>query len=207
MKLKICGMKIEKNIVDIGNLQPDYMGFIFYVRSKRYVGNLLTKEILNNLPENVKKVAVFVNAERQFILDVVKEYKFDYVQLHGHESAVLCKFLHKKVNIIKAFRVDDLFDFSVLKPYQTYCTYFLFDTKAGKFGGTGKKFHWEVLNNYDQEIPFFLSGGIGLEDIEEIKTLTKLNIHAIDVNSRFEIEPGRKDVKMIKQLKDKMTAV
>lgn len=206
MKLKVCGLRDKQNIEQVAQLQPDFMGFIFYPKSKRYVGDdFVMPEITND----IKKVGVFVNADFDKVFHTVVKYNLDAVQLHGDEDAYYCEDLFinfaqnlstKNVMIIKAFGVDDNFDFSALEPYQSFCDYFLFDTKTKDYGGSGHQFNWNVLDKYDNKKPYFLSGGIGLD---EMKNLSKLKIpaFAIDVNSKFEIEPGLKDIEKIKKLK------
>ena len=133
----------------------------------------------------------------------VEKYGLDLVQLHGEESVDFCINIQKmnpNVKIIKVFSIGQTFDFQQLEPYKPYCDYFLFDTKGKEKGGNGFTFNWKILNNYDNEKPFFLSGGLSLENIEEVQKLEGLNIIAIDVNSGFEIEPGLKDVEKVKRL-------
>jgi len=208
-KLKICGMKYAENIRAVAALQPDYMGFIFYEKSKRFVGEELDAELLLSL-KNIKKVGVFVDAEKEYIIEKIKKYNLDFIQLHGNETAEFCKELtappdlpkgeeirdgNCEVKLIKAFGVNEKFDFDVLNDYKPYCDYFLFDTKTESFGGSGKSFDWKVLEKYAHEIPFFLSGGIGLEEISNFKfQISNFTPFAIDVNSKFEIEAGLKDV-------------
>jgi phosphoribosylanthranilate isomerase len=209
MKLKVCGLKYKENIEQIAQLNVDYMGFIFYPKSKRYVGEDFEMPVVKN---KIKKTGVFVNAELNTILEKVKKYGLSAVQLHGDEAAVFCKSVKeyffkneqtKKVEIIKAFGVDEAFDFEQLKPYEQFCDYFLFDTKTKEYGGSGHSFNWEILQKYNHALPFFLSGGIGLKEVEQIKNEPiARKIYAIDVNSKFEIEPGLKDVEMIKKLID-----
>jgi phosphoribosylanthranilate isomerase len=204
-KLKICGMKYSGNIKEVAGLNPDYMGFIFYDRSKRYVEEELDSNQLLFLNDKIDKVGVFVNEEAETILEKVKTYGFKAVQLHGDESPLLCRNLKEKgLTIIKAFSIGDNFDFKKLKSYKSYCSYFLFDTKGANYGGNGKKFDWDILKKYDNEVPFFLSGGIDIINAEEIKCLKGLNIHAIDINSCFETEPGLKDIKKISQFISKL---
>ncbi|RLD65648.1 MAG: phosphoribosylanthranilate isomerase [Bacteroidetes bacterium] len=200
-KLKVCGMKYPDNIRQLLKLKPDFIGFIFYKKSKRYVGHNLNIKKLN-IPESIKKVGVFVNAEVDEIKDKIKEYQLDLVQLHGDESPEICKELKQTgIKISKAFQVDENFDFSVLKPFFSVCDYYLFDTKTKLYGGSGKKFNWKILEKYNNQKPFFLSGGIDLEDVDEIDKLKNLNIFAIDINSKFEISPGVKDIEKIKKFK------
>jgi phosphoribosylanthranilate isomerase len=209
MQLKICGMKQPQNIADISALNPDYLGFIFYEKSKRYVGEdfVVGQGHALTLPKGIKKVGVFVNASLEYVLSKVEKYGLDLVQLHGEETPDFCRAngiafatQEKKVQIIKVFSIGETFDFQQLEPYKPHCDYFLFDTKGKEKGGNGFAFNWNVLKNYDNEKPFFLSGGLSLENIEKVNELSDLNIVAIDVNSGFEIEAGLKDVEKIKKL-------
>ena len=210
MKLKVCGMKYEENILELAQLQPDYMGFIFYEKSPRFV-----EEQIPQLNSAIKKTGVFVNAEPSFIQQKVKANNLQAVQLHGNESAEYCQELKKKlekpfdsaqgdiqddkIKIIKAFSIKDEFDFQELEKYLPVVDYFLFDTKGKNPGGNGFTFDWRVLKEYPFQKPFFLSGGIGLNEVEKIKEFQQLNLplHAIDVNSKFETEPGRKNIEEI----------
>ena len=202
MKLKICGMKYPENILEVGALLPDYMGFIFWEKSARYFDRIIPA-----LPKSIKKVGVFVNEKEEEILTKIKRYDLQAVQLHGNESVEFCVNLKNKIEstieIIKVFSVDDAFDFKVLKPFEDVCDYFLFDTKGKLPGGNGTAFDWKVLENYPSTKPFFLSGGIGMEEIEGVKEILKTNlpIYTIDINSKFEIEPGLKNIKRLKDLK------
>jgi phosphoribosylanthranilate isomerase len=199
-KLKVCGMKYAENIREVATLKPDYMGFIFYEKSKRFVNESLDKNLLTSL-NGIEKVGVFVNHSLDFVLSTSRKYGFMTVQLHGDESPEFCEELDALASIstIKAFRIGENFDFKLLEAYKKICPYFLFDTQTENFGGSGMRFNWKLLSNYDNKVPFFLSGGISLETAEEINKLEGLNIHAIDINSRFELEPGIKDVAKIKK--------
>ncbi len=196
-------MKYEDNIRELVRLSPEYIGFNFYTRSKRYVGRNFDAKNIRSISRKIKRVGIFVNSTRQYIMDKVKRFKLDYVQLHGNESAAFCASMNKSVKIIKAFGVGDNFDFNVLEKYEPYCDYFLFDTKTSDYGGSGKVFNWSMLKKYDNEVPFFLSGGIDLKDINKISNLKSQisNLFAIDVNSKFEIKPGLKNIKKLKKLK------
>jgi phosphoribosylanthranilate isomerase len=199
VNIKICGMKYEENLLPIIACRPDYIGFIFYEKSKRFVGEELNAEFLKSIDPSIKKVGVFVNHTIKFIEEKIKKYGLDLLQLHGEEDIEQCKELKSKgYKIVKAFQVGDRFDFAVTEPYKAYCDYFLFDTKSDGYGGTGKKFNWEIFEKYDNEIPVFLSGGLDLDSVEEIKKLSRLNIHALDLNSKFESEPARKDPAKLK---------
>lgn len=205
-------MKYDDNIQELGALLPDYMGFIFYEKSKRFVGETLNNEVLQQLPKSIKKVGVFVNASEEKIINTIKIYSLGFAQLHGNESIAYCSDLKQKgIKIIKAFHMDSDFDFQKLESYKKVVDYFLFDTKTENYGGSGKKFNWEILQQYDNEIPFFLSGGISAEDVSEIRNnsiLKNLKIESLDINSRFETAPAIKNVPLIsefiKQLKNEL---
>jgi phosphoribosylanthranilate isomerase len=198
-KLKVCGMRNKENIQSLLEIQPEYMGFIFYEKSPRFVGEELDADLLNSFPRSVKKVGVFVNAHPDFILKNVKKYGLDMVQLHGNETPEVCRGMRSRgLTIIKAFSIDQTFNFARLNNYKSFCDYFLFDTKGESYGGTGQAFNWEILKNYDNEKPFLLSGGISPVHVEMITELKEMNLHAIDINSLFEKEPGLKDIEKIK---------
>ena len=197
MKLKVCGMKYRDNMNQVANLQPDYMGFIFYEKSPRYFNETIPK-----LPKSIKKIGVFVNEELTEVINKIKVHDLQAVQLHGNESPGYCKHLKSyEVEIIKVFSIKGEFDFNVLKPYETVCDYFLFDTKGKLPGGNGYAFNWNVLKDYPSAKPFFLSGGIGLDQVNAIasfmSTPVSKNCYAIDVNSKFEIEPGLKNMEKL----------
>ena len=201
-KLKVCGMKYPDNIQRLIELKPDFIGFIFYDKSKRYVNNELEIKKLG-IPKSIKKVGVFVNSTIEEILEKVKTFKLDIVQLHGDESPDFCKKLKQSgMKITKAFQIDEAFKFTGLEPYDEICDYFLFDTKTKLYGGSGNKFNWQLLKKYINEKPFFLSGGIDLKDVDEIKKLKNLDLYSIDINSKFEISPGVKDIEKIQKFMD-----
>ena len=200
MKLKVCGMKYPENIAELVKLPIDWMGLIFHEQSPRFVGDL-DAAFLQTIPSSIRLTGVFVNKSKEYILDKVEKYRLKTVQLHGSESPVLCKELKSSgVEVIKAFQVENPDDLRECVFYETACDYFLFDTKTLQYGGSGKKFDWKILSAYSCETPFFLSGGIDLEDIETIKRLKMKQIHAIDINSKFEIAPGIKDINKIKMI-------
>lgn len=200
MKLKICGMKYPENIDEIAQLHPDYLGFIFYEKSERNFNGNLPK-----IDKSIQKVGVFVNATLEEILEKIKRYDLQLVQLHGNETPEFCDLIkYINIDIIKVFSVDDAFDFRTIYHYESVCDYFLFDTKGEKPGGNGTVFNWEILRNYESKKPFFLSGGIGLGDIQKIKELN-LPVYAIDVNSKFETKPGLKNTQQLIQLQDELS--
>ena len=198
-------MRKGTNIRTISSLKPDYMGLIFYPKSPRYVDDKKASAVANAFPKKTKRIGVFVNEEMRIVFDTTLAFKLDLIQLHGSESPEYCREMKEMgFSLIKAFGVGDNFDFKQLEAYKPYCDYFLFDTKSDKHGGTGKKFDWTLLQKYDNEIPIFLSGGIGPEDVEAIQKIENLNIHALDINSRFETEPGIKDYELLKIFIDKI---
>ena len=200
MKLKVCGMKHSQNITEIESLFPDLMGFIFYEKSKRFFNQ---PEI--NLNNKVKRVGVFVNENIQEIKNKIKKYKLDYVQLHGEENVNFCHSLQPFVKIIKVFKIDYNFNFKKTEEFEQVCDYFLFDTKSQLHGGSGKKFDWDLLKNYNCKKDFFLSGGIDISDIEEIKKIVNsYPIAGIDVNSKFELDNLEKDKEKINLLIKKL---
>ena len=199
MKLKVCGMRSPDNINSLSALAPDYMGFIFWEHSKRFVSDETPQ-----LPYSIKKTGVFVDASVDYILDTIANHQLQALQLHGKESPDFCKKLKsKELEIIKAFSVGKSFEFSDLEAYDSVCDYFLFDTKGDLPGGNGTRFNWSLLRDYAATKPFFLSGGIGPKDQDAIASIINLNLplYALDINSKFEREPGLKNIEIIKQFK------
>ncbi|WP_201739473.1 phosphoribosylanthranilate isomerase [Dokdonia sinensis] len=216
------------NTQEVAVLQPDYLGFIFYGKSKRDFEGME----IPDLPVGIKKVGVFVDAELAFAKAQIEKYKLDIVQLHGDESPAYVNALRLRselgkpdedpdpsrkvevpalsgVEVWKVFGIKDTFDFNRLKPYEGIVNAFLFDTKGKEKGGNGYTFNWEVLMNYTSKTPMILSGGIGLDEIEKIKDIlaTDLPIIALDVNSKFEKEPGMKDIKNLEKFKQAMAEI
>lgn len=221
MKLKVCGMKYLENIQQVAALQPDYLGFIFYEKSKRNFDGIIPK-----LPKSIKKTGVFVNATIDEVISKVKQYDLQAVQLHGDESVeyineLRCHFeqsekshhknevpkqVRNKVEVIKVFGIKNEFNFEVLKPYIDVVDYFLFDTKGKERGGNGITFDWKVLKEYPYSKPFFLSGGIGLENTDNVLSFLRRQeskyCYALDVNSKFESKPGVKKIEELKKFKE-----
>ena len=193
-------MKYPGNIREVAALKPDYMGFIFYQGSKRHFsGNDVS------IPESIKKTGVFVNETVGNMRATARAYNLKALQLHGDESPEVCRQLKEELNmaeVIKAFAVDKHFDFQMLQAYEPFCDYFLFDTKGKERGGNGTRFDWSLLEGYGSDKPFFLSGGIGMGDIAEVRSFLKnqfgRNCYCIDVNSKFETEPGSKKVEELR---------
>ncbi len=190
-------MKFSTNRQEVEKLDVDFLGYIFYAPSKRFVGENPEPGLFNSEKPGV---GVFVNENAVKILGLAKKYHFGWVQLHGKENPETCRFLKKHgLKIIKAFNVDENFNFSATGQYENVVNFFLFDTKTKNHGGSGKKFDWEILENYKGQIPFFLSGGIGPEDIESIKNLDHPKITGVDLNSRFEDFHGQKNIEKLKK--------
>jgi len=195
-------MKYLNNMEAVAKLRPDFLGFIFYDKSSRYFnGNL------PYLPQAIKKVGVFVNEDLETLQSIIKEQKLDVVQLHGQESPEYCSQL-ENAEIIKVFSIKDTFNFSVLLPYEEVCDYYLFDTKGKLPGGNGYAFNWNVLKDYPSTKPFFLSGGIGLKEVEKLKDFidspASKYCYSLDVNSKFEINPGVKNINDLEKFKNEL---
>lgn len=198
-------MKFSENIQAIANLKPNFLGFIFYPKSPRYAEPLDT-ELLKTVPRNILKIGVFVNETQEIILEKVKKYGLQGVQLHGVESEELCYVLRSVgLLVFKAFPIAEVADFKVTEEYEGSCDFFLFDTKTPSHGGSGIKFDWSILSAYQGQTRFLLSGGIAAEDAETIKQLDHPLLFGVDLNSKFEINPGLKSVEkldeFIKELK------
>lgn len=192
-------MRIPENISGVASALPDFMGFIFYPKSKRFVGDEFSAKTVQIVPESVKKVGVFVDELPEKVMDICKKLELDVAQLHGNETPEYCREIRNSgLTVFKAFSVDEQFEFSKLEAYSGVCDYFLFDTKGHVPGGTGQKFNWQLLENYQGEIPFFLSGGIGPDDLEAIRHFSHPRWRGIDVNSGFEIEPALKNIEKVK---------
>ena len=197
MKIKICGMKYNDNIANVANLRPDYLGFIFYEKSQRFFDGTIPE-----IDKKIKKSGVFVNEKTKDIIEKINQYPLKAIQLHGNETPEFCDSLKRQLNneieIIKAFSISENFNFSELELYEDKCDYFLFDSKGKSPGGNGFSFDWKLLKNYNLKKPYFLSGGIGLDDSDDILNFLQKNesqyCYALDLNSRFEIKPGLKNI-------------
>lgn len=189
-------MREASNIAELGALAIDYMGFIFYAKSPRNIISLPTVA----LPTHIKKVGVFVNAGTEKVKNTVSEYQLNAAQLHGEESPEQCeKLQHEGLEIFKAFGIDKDFDWQLLQSYLPVVDYFLFDTKSTKYGGTGRSFDWDALKNYPYDKPYFLSGGLSMDNIAQATRIDDPRLAGFDLNSKFEKVPGLKDVETLKQ--------
>ena len=208
MKIKVCGITQADQLKQLDELGVDYAGLIFFRQSARYMLDKLLTTDVKDLSLRLKKVGVFVNASEEFINAQVELYGLDLVQLHGDETPAFCKHISSTVSVIKAFRITKYNEQNIdwmVKPYEEVCDYYLFDTnRKGAYGGTGEKFDWNILNNNIINKLFFLSGGIGLADVEKVKTFHHPFLYAVDINSMVEIEPGIKDIATIKKFIDQL---
>jgi phosphoribosylanthranilate isomerase len=212
LRVKVCGMKYRENMEAVAALRPDYMGFIFWEPSKRFFNGDMGK-----IDPSIQKVGVFVDAPLQEILQKVKQYDLQAVQLHGNENPDFCRQLKQQldglseptteildptIKIIKVFALDGHFDLGSLTDFGPVSDFYLFDTKGPLPGGNGYGFNWELLNDYPGPKPFFLSGGIGPEDVEKLgrflQSPASKYCHSLDVNSKFERRPGLKDIDLLK---------
>lgn len=207
MKIKVCGMRDSENIIRLAELKPDYIGLIFYPLSSRCAENP-DVQILENLSHSIKLVGVFVDAAIQEIVKKVMEFGLDAVQLHGSESVAYCDELRKsltetlngrQVEIFKAFGLSAEFSFEILDDYMPVCDFFLFDTKSPSHGGSGMAFDWDLLAKYSGPKPYFLSGGLSPENISGISKFADKYLYGVDLNSKFEIKPGLKNIDSLKQ--------
>lgn len=197
MKIKVCGMRDIENINELTQLKPDLMGFIFYPKSKRYFGGLSIPK-LNE--DEIASVGVVVNLPYDQLIQLQLKNNFEYIQLHGDESPdYVTRLKSEGIKIIKAFQIDESFEWNTLDAYQSNVEYFLFDTASKQYGGTGNSFDWNLLQNYKLSKGFFLSGGINIQDIAKIKSLQIPMLYGVDINSRFELNPGIKDISLINE--------
>ncbi len=196
--IKVCGIKYPENREALTASGIDLMGFIFYPRSKRYVGNLPEGEKIRLFASPVPGVGVFVNEKIQDVLLPAKKYGLAYIQLHGNESPAYCREVRDAgFRVIKSFGISEAFDFAATADYTEAADYFLFDTKAPSYGGTGRKFNWSLLDRYQGEKSFLLSGGIQPEDAVVLREFRHPKLAGFDLNSGFEDKPGLKNLRTI----------
>ncbi len=196
--LKVCGMREPENIAALAVLQPDFIGFIFHELSPRYCEKV--PDVM--IPKTIRKTGVFVNNPEDYILQKKEIFQLDYIQLHGAESPLFCQKIRKSVApVIKAFNLNEHFDFNRLEAYASCCKFFLFDASGPKSGGNGIPFNWKLLEKYHGTTPFLLSGGINESMTVAIKQINHPAFYGVDINSRFETLPGIKDINKIKRFK------
>lgn len=212
MQIKVCGMKQFDQLTKLEELGVTFGGMIFYPKSPRFVLRSMNSIEVKKYKGKINKVGVFVNASYDEIMNHVDNFGLHVVQLHGNETPKFCENLSGQLEVIKAFRIgpDDHIDFKI-RHYEDACDMFLFDTAGETYGGTGRKFDWEKLHAATIEKPFFISGGIGVEDAEKVKEFAKgANgkwLFGVDVNSKFEISAGIKDMELVKQFCDEMKEI
>lgn len=208
MKIKVCGITTLTQLEQLNSMGVDYAGFIFYEKSPRYVLSQLRSKGVASLKLTTQKVGVFVNASENDIMTQIELFELDIVQLHGNETPSFCNHISDHVKVIKAFRINkenSHIDWMV-KPYEDVCDFYLFDHgSAGIYGGSGTKFNWQLIKEATINKNFFLSGGIAFEDADEIKKFSHPFFYGIDINSKFETEPGIKDMELVKEFKNLVT--
>lgn len=211
MRVKVCGMTQEDQVAELADMGVAFAGFIFYPKSPRYVFKHMTTTQIRK-ENRINKVGVFVNASIEEVLHMVDECRLHMVQLHGDETPRYCEKIADYVSVVKAFRLSDNDSVEwTIRSYMDVCDMFMFDTMGAGYGGTGKKFDWTVLKDAQIGKPFFLSGGIEPGDEEKLKDFTKEPVakalFAVDINSRFELSPGVKDMKAVRQFVQNMTGL
>ncbi len=200
MLVKVCGMRDQENATTVASLGISMMGFIFHEGSPRYVG-----EITPTTSQGVTRVGVFVNKPLDYILNMASANHLDAIQLHGSESVELCKTLQSKgFKVLKAISVATVEDLAKCETYEPHVDLFVFDTKCSGYGGSGERFDWGILDSYQGEIPFLLSGGIDKTMSAEINGLTHKMLCGVDLNSRFELSPAVKDADALKYFIEKL---
>ncbi len=208
MNIKVCGITEMKQLQQLDGLDIDYAGLIFYKESPRFIGSKISGADLKQADLDIKKVGVFVNPELNEVLDAIDEYGLDAIQLHGNETPEMCDDLSTEVEVIKAFLINETLDIDkVVAPYDAVCDYYLFDSKPPTketFGGTGNQFDWSILLKAKIEKPFFLSGGIRPDDGAKLKTFKHPDLFGVDLNSKFEVSPGVKDMKLVLQFRQSL---
>jgi phosphoribosylanthranilate isomerase len=202
MKIKVCANTDLNQLEELDELGIDYAGMIFYPQSPRYVLEKLSGKEVKDLDLSLTKVGVFVNASEEEIMQQIENFGLDMAQLHGDETASFCNRISDHIKVIKAFRISD-FETNIdwlVNEYDEVCDYYLFDKgSAGLYGGTGEKLNWNLLEKSNIGKPFFLSGGIAREDATIIKNFNHPFFYGVDVNSRFETEPGIKNMQLVKE--------
>jgi phosphoribosylanthranilate isomerase len=203
MRIKVCGMTQVQQVNELNAMGVEFAGFIFYPKSPRYVFKHIPAIEIKRIKGNINKVGVFVNAEVNEILRTIDDCGLYVVQLHGDETPRYCESISDYITVVKAFRLSDTDNIEwMIKDYQDVVDMFLFDTEGAGYGGTGKKFNWEKLKGINIRKPYFLSGGIEPNDVDLIKNFTQepvsKNLFSLDINSKFEISPGVKDMDLVR---------
>ena len=211
MRLKVCGMTKIEQLKELEEIGVDFAGLIFYKPSPRFALSAGLSPIkIKSERLKINKIGVFVNETAEEILKIVDEWKLDMVQLHGDESPRLCEQISNHITTIKAFRIGNENNTAYkVFPYIEETDLFLFDTKGKNYGGTGEQFDWQQISSSKIQKPYFLSGGIGPDDVNKIKEFCKKekNLFALDVNSKFEISPGVKDMRLVKKFAEEIQKI
>ena len=202
MNIKVCGITQLKQLQQLDGLDIAFAGLVFHKDSPRYVVGKLDKAALKETDFDLKKVGVFVDATYDEIMEAVDDYGLDVVQLHGDESPDLCEDLSEETEVIKSFSIDGKTPIDeLIAEFDEVCDYYLFDAAGENPGGNGTKFDWKLVSKSKIEKPFFLSGGIGIEDVDAVKKFKHPDFYAVDINSKFEKEPGLKDMALLLQFR------
>lgn len=209
MRIKVCGLTLPEQAGALEEIGVTLAGFIFYPKSPRYMANKISPDKMKQIKGRIAKVGVFVNATYDELMKTVEEYRLDMVQLHGDETPKYCEKIADYISVIKAFRLGENDNVEWMsRPYQDVCDMFMFDTMGAGYGGTGKKFNWDVLKKSTINKPFFLSGGIEPGDEQKLKEFqdepVAKNLFAIDINSKFEITAGVKNMERVKEFCSKL---
>ena len=209
LRVKVCGMTKAEQVLQLNDWGVEFAGFIFYPKSPRYALKSMAAADIKRIKGKINKVGVFVNADPDDVLRIVDECGLYLVQLHGDESPRTCEKIASYVSVIKAFRISESDNIEwKIREYHEAVDMFMFDTEGAGYGGTGKKFNWELLKGHNIRKPFFLSGGIGPDDAENLKSFTRdpvaKDLFAIDVNSKFEVVPGVKDMVLVKDFLEQL---
>jgi phosphoribosylanthranilate isomerase len=204
MRIKVCGMTLPEQVTALDEMGVDLAGFIFYPKSPRYIGNKISAEKMKQIKGHIAKVGVFVNMPYDELMKTVEDYRLDMVQLHGDESPHFCEKVANYVTIVKAFRLSDNDPLDwIVRPYHEGSDMYMFDTLGAGYGGTGKKFDWNILKKAMIDKLYLLSGGIEPGDEENLKEFIKepvaKKLFAIDINSKFEVSAGIKDMEKVKK--------
>lgn len=202
MNIKVCGITQLRQLQQLDAMDIDFVGLNFCKESPRYMRDKISGEDLRDGDFDIRKVGVFVNEELNVIMKTIEEYSLDIVQLHGEETPAICRRLSEEVEVIKTFRINSetISIEDLVKKYDDACDYYLFDTRGQKemLGGTGEQFDWSLLSKSRIEKPFFLAGGIGLPDVAKVKMFKHPDFFSVDINTKFEIGPGVKDLDLVK---------
>lgn len=204
MNIKVCGMTDVGQITKLADFGVDYTGMIFYKKSPRYAVGKIHAADLGAVSTRTKLTGVFVNEEEEEVKKIIGRYQLRAVQLCGDEPPAYCRTLMNSVEVIKVIPVEDRVDEMLLQKYKDSCDHFLFDTRSQKYGGTGTKFDWSVLNETNIPVNFFLSGGIGPDDANAVCHVDNPRLYGVDINSRFEESPGVKNLARVKIFIDKI---